>query len=243
MAWFMALIAPGASTNVKQFREAPNLSVLPGKEGDISFPATNKTGDGRFVSEHADGIARRLARAFLAQSSVQRDGERVTAEEITRLGTELDKAMGGLYTAIAQRNWRPVLKRGIALHEDSNKKLPQLPKGMVTIDVITGQDAMGSSGEKAGLIELGKSVAETFTNPEVADVLNKLDFTQRLAASIGLKTDGLVPSNEEYAQSQASKQQQGMMNTLMEKGTTPAVKGIADAMAAQQGPGALEGAA
>lgn len=232
MAWVIAFVKPGSASNIKQVREAPNLSVLPGHGDDVTVMTTQKSADLNGLSAVNENVARRLSRAFLAQSSVQRTGERVTAEEIVRLGNELDKAMGGVYTGIAQTNQRPIFLRAIALNEEENPKLPPLPK-QLAVQVITGSDAMGARTEAQTLREFIAAVNEAEPAAKTG-LINPMDFTRRLAAAMGIKLDGLVPTDEQFAQGQQQQQQTTAAQTILDKGTTPAVKGIADAAMQQQ---------
>lgn len=229
----LMFVKPGSTTNLKQVRSAPNLSILAGDASDLSVFRSDKTADLTFVVNNLQTAIRRLNAAFLNQAAIQREGERVTAEEISRLGQELDKAMGGLYTSIAQGSQRWIIKRFMRLNEDANPKLPVLPKGLVEVQVVTGTDALGGRSEETALIEFGKVINELFPQ-DAAKILNALNFARRLGAAKAIKLDGLVASDEVYAQAAEQEQNAAAQRTMLEKGTTPAVAGLANAMMSQQ---------
>lgn len=227
----LTFVKPGG-TSIKQVREARNLSILPGKAEDVTVFRSDKAQDGNFVSQSVEMITKRIEAAFLMQESIQRQGERVTAEEIQRLGSALDKAMGGLYTFVAQGHQRVIITRAVHLNEEANPKIPPLPQNVVAIKVITGIDAMGQSTDATNLMQYAAAARQAFpTTFETSH--NPNDFFTRLAAAMAVKPDGLVLSTQEIAQKQQALQSQQAQQTLISKGAGPAVKGMMDSMANQ----------
>lgn len=230
----LLFVQPG-QTSIKQVREARNLSVLNGRAEDVSMFRTEKTGDFAFVDSREEKVARRLGSAFLMNSAIQRSGERVTAEEWKRMGTELDKAMGGLYTSTAQGNQRLIIVRAVKLHEAESKQLPKVPTDVVNIEVITGIDALGQSTEAEQLQTFAQAGLQAFPKRWEAEV-DSNNYLTRWAAALGLKPDGLIKKPEQVQQEADADRQQAMQQELISKGTAPAMKGMADAMT--QGGGA-----
>lgn len=229
----LLFVKPGSQTSIRQVREARNLETLPGDADDLSVFRTDKSADFGFVENRFESTARRLNRAFLLQSSVQRSGERVTAEEIRRLGTELDKALGGLYTQIAQGNQRVIIRRAMRLNEEAFPDLPSLPDKHVQVQVITGIDALGNTIEYDNLMEYAMAGQKAFPKSFEA-AHNSGDFFLRIAAAKGVKPDGLIKTPEQLQADEENNQQQMMQEKLLDKGTAPAVQGMAAAMQAQQ---------
>lgn len=231
-AWALIFVKPGTRTSLKQVRDAKNLEVLAGSAEDVTVFRSEKTPDFNYLSAREQNAARRLAAAFLTQSSIQRDGERVTAEEISRLGMELDQAMGGLYTATAQGNQRPIVRRFMFLHEEENKDLPKLPKGVVEVSVVTGLDALGRSTDANNLRRFVATVREGF--PATSEqILDGFDYAKRLAAADGINPAGLVRDKEQATQ-EADAAQKKAMQAEMLKGATPALAKVGAEVAGQQ---------
>lgn len=228
----LLFVEPGSSTSIKQVREARNLATLPGRADALSVFRSDKTADLNFVVSNLEAVARRLSAAFLLQSSVQRSGERVTAEEIRRLGQELDKALGGLYTQIAQGNQKHIITRAVRLNEVENK-VPEMPKGMVEIQVITGMDALGDSTEYDATVEVVGTVMKLFP-VEGQKRVSVGDFGTRLSALKGVKPDGLFKSEEAVAAETVQQKQEMLSSQLIDKATGPAIKGISDNLQQQQ---------
>ena len=233
-AWALTFVKPGGRTSIKAVREAKNLDMLPGVAEDVTVLKSDKTADLNFVLNWFTQVVRRVGAAFLLQSSVRRDGERVTAEEIRRLAGELDQAMGGLYTEISQGSQRVILKRAVRLHEEENSDLPEVPDDIVSLQVVTGVDALGRSTESSSLINFAKVISELF--PQKADtILNALNFASRLAASEGIKPDGLVKTEDQVAGEAQKAEQQAMQQQLLAQ-AGPLAKVASDTMAQQQAP-------
>jgi hypothetical protein len=229
----LLFVRPG-QTSIKQVREARNLSILNGNADDVSMFRTEKTGDFSFVDSREEKVAKRLGTAFLMNSSIQRSGERVTAEEWKRMGQELDKAMGGLYTSTAQGNQRIIIIRAIKLHEAEAKKLPKVPTDVVNIEVVTGIDALGQTTEAQDLEEFAQAGLAAFPKTWETNVDGN-NYLTRWAAAKGIKPDGLIKKPQQVQQETAQQQQQAMQQELISKGTGPAVKGISDAISQSGG--------
>ncbi|MBK3400430.1 portal protein [Methylobacterium ajmalii] len=230
-SWALTFVKPGSRTSVRQVQKARNLDILSGAAEDVTVFRSDKTADFNFVVNREATVGRRLGAAFLLDSATRREGERVTAEEVARVGRELDQAMGGLYTQIGHGDQRRIIMRAIRLHEEENRKVPALPKGVVDVNVVTGVDAMGQSTEVNNLTGFVKVLAETFGNEATASLLKAGNFASRLAAAMSVKPDGLVPSQQELDQAKAQAQQQGMAQELMGKAAGPVAGALAARMA------------
>ncbi len=228
--WTIAFVKPGSRTSRKMLEQAKNLSFVDGSAEDLTYSRTEKSADMAFVSSNMDKAERRLGFAFLDKLAVRRDGERVTAEEIQETARALDQATGGLYTQVAQGNQKPMVTRFMHLHEDAVKTLPKLPKNLISVEVVTGVDAMGRDAETMNLTKLGDAAKTYF--PTEPGVLNSEGFLTRMAAGLGVKPDGLItPTADLEAQKQQQMQQQ--MGMDMAKGAAGPLagalgKGMAD---------------
>jgi hypothetical protein len=233
-SWFF--VNPSGRTSIKQLREARNLSMFSGKAEDVTMFRAEKGGDLQVAMSVADKAERRLGMAFLLNFAIQRSGERVTAEEIRRLGNELDKALGGRYSELAQRTQRPIMLRFMHLHEEEAPQLPRLPKDLVQVQVITGVDALGNSKDAMDLEELATAIT-TYFPQEAGEILKGIRWAARWCAAKGIKPDGLISSQQEVDAASQAKAQAAQRMALIEKGTGPAVAGaasMADGMMQQQ---------
>lgn len=228
LALMLLFVKPGARTSVKQIKEAENLSVFSGSAEDVTALRIEKGGDLSIVSQNLEAAIQRLGVAYLMQFAIRRDAERVTAEEWQRLGTELDKAMGGLYTQVSQSFQRYVVKRFIALHEEEADSPPRLPDGLIRAEPITGVDAMGQNTETQSLLNLGQAVQGIFGPEKTAEAFEASDFIRRLGTGMGIQMRGLVKDAAQVTQDQNAQQQNAAAQTVLKEATGPAIKGIAD---------------
>ena len=216
------LLKPNATTNKKKVVEAPNGAVIEGNLDDIGILQLDKYADFRVAYEQSQELTKRLSFAFMLNTSVQRNGERVTAEEIRYMAGELEDALGGIYSILSQEFQLPlvrVLMKQMAL----KGKLPQLPKDLVKPMVTTGLEALGRGHDLNKLNQFLQQLAPL--GPEVLQqYMNIEDYIARVGTSLGIDTQGLVKSPEQIAQ---EKQQAQMMQ--MAQSVAPNVaKGVMD---------------
>ena len=227
-ARFLTLVDPNGVTDINDVLRADNLDVIPGRDQDVKTLRSDKGGDLAVTSQEMEKAVRRLGQAFLMFSAVQRSGERVTAEEWRILAQEIDQAMGGLYSQVAQTSQRYFVLRFIHLHEESDPKLGKLPEGLVRVAVVTGIDSLGQSSEGNRLDNFMTKANAALSNPVVEKYIDVSDYLRRLAAVENVKAEGLVKgSDQRQAEADAAKQD-AMQQTLLDKATGPLAQGGAD---------------
>ena len=96
------LVRPNGTTKQNTLAKAPNGAIVQGDANDVTTLQVNKFNDFRVAQETGLRITERLSFAFLLNSSVQRQAERVTAEEIRFMAQELESALGGTYSILSQ---------------------------------------------------------------------------------------------------------------------------------------------
>lgn len=217
-----------------------DLDILTGSAEDLSVFRSEKTADLNFVQNTFNAAARRVGAAFLLDSASRREGERVTAEEVQRVGRELDQAMGGLYTQQGQGNQRRIVMRAIRLHEEENENFPPLPKGVVSVNVVTGKDSMGRSSEVQALTLFAQTLNQLVGPQGVAQILKAGNFATRLAAGLGVKPDGLVKTQQQVNQEQSQAKQEAMAGTVLDKAAGPMAGALAAKLAGSIPPPATE---
>lgn len=206
------LVKPGGMTRLEDVINAKSGDAIEGVADDIGLLSSNKLADFQVVQATAERIETRLEKAFLLNSSVQRSGERVTAEEIRYVAQELEQGLGGIYSILAQELQRPLVVLELAqLARD--KELPPLPKDTVKPEIITGLDALGRTSELMKLDALVTGISQTFGPEAVSEYMNVGAFITRRAAALAIDTQGLVRSEDEVQQ---QRQQQARQN-LVEK--------------------------
>lgn len=205
------LLKPNATTNKKKLVEAPNGAVLEGNLDDIGILQLDKYADFRVAFEQSQELTKRLSFAFMLNTSVQRNGERVTAEEIRYMAGELEDALGGVYSILSQEFQLPLV-RVLMKQMESSGKLPSLPKDLIKPMVTTGLEALGRGHDLNKLTQFIQQLAPL--GPEVlAQYMNIGDYISRVGTSLGIDTQGLVKPEEQIAQ----ERQQAMMAQMSQQ--------------------------
>lgn len=209
------LVNPNGTTSQQTLAEADNGAIVEGTEADVTVLQLQKYNDFRVALETIARIEERLSYAFLLNSAVQRNGERVTAEEIRYMAGELESALGGIYSILSQEMQLPLVNR-IMFSMERKKKMPTLPKGTVKPVIVTGMEALGR-GNDMNKLQMFFQAAGLIA--QLPPEINKDDALKRLGTSLGIDMKGLVKSPEEIQQ----EQQQAMMMQMAQQGLNPAI--------------------
>lgn len=217
---------PNSYVSARQFAEAKSGDILTGRREDIGTVGLDKLQDFQVTLERMRDIRREITDAFLMHSSVQRNAERVTAEEIRFMAQELEDALGGVYSILAQELQMPLAKRWLKIL--TNKRLlPPLPKDDVNLTITTGLDALGRGHEVARIDGMLRQAGDLLGSEVVREWVNVKSLLDRLAAGWGVPKADFFNSPEQVAQAQ----QQRMMAEMAQN----AVPGMAQEAIKQQG--------
>lgn len=229
-AKILFMVRPNGTTKMKTLAEAPNGAFVQGNKDDVTVLQLEKQADLRIAQETAKSIAERLAFAFLLNTSVQRDAERVTAEEVRFMAQELESALGGVYSILSQELQYPLIKNILSRLENQGK-MPPMPKDTIKPQIITGMEALGR-GQDLNKLAMFLKYLQPLSPDIIAREVNISDYIDRLGASLGIDTDGLIKTPEQklaeqqaMAAQQRSMQMQEMMKEVVGKATPHVVQG------------------
>lgn len=189
---FRWLVNPAGMTRVEDFENTVNGGALPGIEGDVSLIQSGKSGDLQITMNMSAEYVNRIGRGFLMGSQLVRDAERVTAEEIRMVATELETALGGAYSRIAVDFQMP-LARWLLKEID-------VPTGKDTFEptIVTGLDALSRGGDLDEIKLWLADVAALNNLPEAAlQELNLGALYKALAIPRRIKVDAYLKSDEQ----------------------------------------------
>jgi len=217
------LVNPNGTTRAKTLSESPNGAITQGNANDVSVLQLNKYNDFRVAADTANTIKERLGQAFLLTSGVVRNAERVTAEEIRMLTMELESALGGLYSLLSNELQLPMVNRVMDIMS-SDKRLPKLPKDLVKPVIITGVEALGRGNDLQKLDLFLAGAAQVVGPQAIAQFVNVEEYFKRRATSLGIKTRGLIKTQEEIQQ----QMQQAQMMSLAERAAPQGAAAFAD---------------
>lgn len=230
------LVSPNGVTVAKDITEAESGDAVSGMADDVHCLQAEKQADMRIASETIKTISDRLSYAFLLASSIQRNGERVTAEEIRYMAGELEAALGGVYSVLSQEFQLPLVKR-LMDRMQKQKRLPPLPKEVLTPAITTGVEALGRGQDLNKYVQFMQLLTQA--GPNALQFVNIADLIKRIGTSLMLDMTGLVKSDQQMqqemqAQQQAANQQQ--LGELAGKLGPSAIKAASDHVMAANAP-------
>lgn len=231
-AKILYLIDPNGTTRAKSLSDAPNGAIREGSMRDISVLQLDKYADFRVTLDTMQRIEERLSYAFMLNSSVQRKGERVTAEEIKYMAGELEDTLGGVYSLLSQELQLPYVNRRMAIMEKAGE-LPTLPKDTVAPAIVTGMEALGRGQDLRKLELFITGIKETLGDGVLEKYVDIGDYISRRATAIGLDTDGLIKTDEQIKAEDAQKaqaQQAAQNQEMLKSAIPPGIGGAANLM-------------
>jgi hypothetical protein len=196
------LVNPQSTINVTELNNSPPGSYHSGKEGDIIAVTINKLNDAQFISTMIERYEKQIAQAFLLNSQMTRDAERVTAEEIRAQAQELETSHGGIYSRLAQQWQRPTAN--IILDQiDFQAGAFFIPR------VVTGLESLSRLGELDAIRMLLNDLTILNNVPEDVRVeIHMSRFIGLLGTARQVDYLKILKTPDEKAQEQAAIQQQ-----------------------------------
>jgi hypothetical protein len=212
------LTKPNGTTRAKNLAKAANGAIIEGDANDVSVLALEKYNDFRVALETAQRIEKRLEYAFLITASIQRDAERVTAEEVRRMAQDLETALGGVYALLTQEFQLPLVAL-LMKRLQKQGRFPALPSKRVRPTIVGGMEALGRGNDLANLTGLLNDLAPFMQL--LQGRINPDEVVKRFAAARGVPIKGLLmppPSPDQQNQAKLdgilSEAAPGVLNTL-----------------------------
>jgi len=204
------LVDPGSTVDVETLNASESGSYHSGKEGDVTVLQINKAVDMQMVESMVQRLQQQIGAAFLLQTAVTRDAERVTAEEIRQTANELDLSNGGIYSRFAEE-WQ--YRTAILM-----LKRIKVDLGDKTIDpqIITGLDSLSRAGDIDNLRLLCSDLQLLNTVPqEILAAIDMSKFVAYCAVRRGVdyqkfeKDQATIQAEQQAQMQQMQAQQQG----------------------------------
>lgn len=203
------LVNPNAVTRISDLSKAKSGDFIRGKIEDIQVLQVNKTSDLQITQSAIQSIEGRLSYAFLLNSAVQRNAERVTAEEIRYVANELEDTVGSIYSILSQELQLPLVKR-FMLQMTREGYIPDMPQGSQGVEplITTGIEALGRGHD---LTKLDTFIRYAQVFPEAFQTRVKQGaILSQIATALGIDSSSVVKSEEEYQQEIMAAQQAQM---------------------------------
>jgi hypothetical protein len=198
------LVNPNGITQPRKLQKAKNGGFVPGRPEDVIPLQVQKTSDLQIAKGTADAIEARLSYAFMLNSAVQRQAERVTAEEIRYVAGELEDTLGGIYSILSQELQLPLVRR-IMIQLMATGQISELPEDIVQPAITTGVEALGRGHDLNKLTTFLSIVGQI---PEATQVIEWSNFITAVASASNIDVTGIIKTPEQIQQEQ---QQQQMM--------------------------------
>ena len=230
-AKLLIMVSPNGVTKIKTLAKSKNGDFVVGRPEDVKALQTEKYYDLRTAQAEEDKIERRLNRIFLLKAAIQRDAERVTAEEIREMAKDLDEAHGNLYSTMSKEFQYNYVKISFYhMRKEKGNELPDLIKDKaIKLTVTTGLEALGRGSELTKLATFFDIMAKFAQAAQVVGAKTE-PIAAKVAASLNLDIEGLFYTEEEKAEMQKQAQQA----ELMKVAAPNAVNKYGDMMMKQQ---------
>ena len=175
------LVNPNGMTRADVIARAENGAIVAGNAADVEALQVQKNNDFSTALQTMQIIERRLNFAFLSSEAIQRNAERVTAEEIRVMSQQLDAGLAGAYSLLSSELQLPLVKRILALMERDGE-IPPVPDGLISPQITTGVEAIGRGNDKARLTEFLQTIATALGPEQFLNFINPTELIRRFAA-------------------------------------------------------------
>ena len=223
------LVNPASLVDVTALNNSPPGSYHSGKEGDVVAVKLDKNSDANFIVTMIERFEKQIAQAFLLNSSVTRNAERVTAEEIRIQANELEMSVGGIYSRMAMQWQGPTAN--ITLDHIGFEGVQQGIKPQI----ITGMDSLSRQGELDNVRMWIGDLAMLEAVPEdIRGVIDPLKFAAYLGTNRQVDYNKFLFTQAELQARQAQQQQQlAQQEQMKAAGTVAAEAGKAAVQGSQ----------
>jgi len=217
------LVRPNATgANLRRrIAEADNGEVVIGNLEDVSMLQFSNVAGLQIAAEEVRRLTEVLAHAFLLNSGIQRDAERVTATETRILAQEIEQQLGGVYSTMSQEMQRARLERLIVQMVEQGS-LPPFDGDLIEPQITTGLEALGREQDVHRVSAAAQMVQ--LLGPEVLDYVKMPELLTRAFNGLGLPQ--VIRSEEEANQIRQQRQMAEMaqqmgpevVNSVIEQG-------------------------
>lgn len=209
------MVSPNGVVKAADLANAPNGGFLAGEKDDVSAIVTNKLYDFQGLQALLQKKEQAIKQAFQMTASIQRNAERVTAEEIRLMSSELEKNLGNQYTAIS-----PYQKFiSVFILKDLVATSSLIPKEISMDSIIpivsTGFQGLGRSQELDNLRSALAIIAEV---PGGALYIDPEGVISRVTSLLSVDKTGIIKSATLVQQ-----EQQAQQEAMLLQGVAPRV--------------------
>lgn len=197
------LVDPASVIDVDELNNSPSGTYHSGKPTDVQALQINKQMDMQTVEQILERLTQNISEAFLLQSGMTRDAERVTATEVQSNANELNTQHGGIYSRFAEE-WQYrtailMLKR-IKIDLGANKTINPV--------IITGLDSLSRAGDLDNLRAMVSDLQLLAqVPPSIQQVIDPFAFIEYCGTRRGVDYQKFMKSQQQVMQEQQAQQQ------------------------------------
>lgn len=213
---FRLLVGSGSALRARDIMNTPIGAPLDAEPNSITALSYGKAGDLQAIQASISMKQRQLGIKFGDNMAVQRNAERVTAEEFKTLTLALERTLGGTSAGISSvfLPWYARLLLRIHKYEGGIDVLEAEKSGAVRFKIITGLDALGRNFEAQQFFEAQRVIAELITPQEYGRRSNVDALSDKVNRYYGIESKGLMKS-EDQMQAMAAHEQQAKQNAAV----------------------------
>tara|TARA_R100001594_G_scaffold102798_1_gene137549 strand:- start:28 stop:1500 length:1473 start_codon:yes stop_codon:yes gene_type:complete len=187
----------------RRIAEADNGEVVVGNPEDVQMLQFTNTTGLQISAQEVGRLTDTLATAFLLNSGLRRDADRVTATELRMMAEELEGNLGGVYSMLSQEMQRARLER-LMIQMVSQGALPPFEGDLIEPQITTGLEALGREQDVAKVQASAQMIQ--MLGPEFTLDYVKMDELLKKAFT-GLGLPQVVRSEQEAQQIREQRQQ------------------------------------
>lgn len=210
---FRLLVGSGSVLRARDIMNSPIGAPLDAEPGSITALSYGKAGDLAAIQASISMKQRQLGIKFGDNMAVQRNAERVTAEEFKTLTMALERTLGGTSAGISSTflPWYARVQLRILKHDQGIDVLEAERGGAIQFRLITGLDALGRNFEAQQFFEAQKVLSD-LTGPETYGRKAIFDaLADKVNGYYGIEAKGLYKTEEQLA-AEAAREQQAQQN-------------------------------
>lgn len=197
-------VTPGSMLDIPTLTQSPSGSYHIGNKDDIGNTGLDgRLSDLQFVEAMIQRLERLIGSVFLINSSVTRDAERVTREEIRLQAQELETAHGGVYSLLNEELLLPIA------HLTLDSIDVNLGESDFEPVILTGLDAMARSSINDNIMVLFQQVAQLENVPdEIKAEIDPVKLWVTLSAGLDVDPTKILKTEQEKATDAANQNAQ-----------------------------------
>lgn len=219
------LVNPASLIDIPAMNSAPAGSYHAGRPDDVAAVNTNLSANFTYLVELLSRYERQISAAFLLNSNMTRNAERVTAEEIRMQANELELSNGGIYSRLASIWQQPTAY--IVLDQINFRGLGEgvVPK------IVTGMDSLSRVNEMENIHLWIMDLAMLDQIPDdVRARIRVSDYAKNAADNRQVDGDKFVKSEDEFQQEVAEQRAAMMAEQQMQTNQQAQVAAAGQAM-------------